>query len=85
VLLDIMMPEPENMDSEKVEHGRETGVELARRFKARKPDVPIVALTVVRDPEIVARMNDAGIRRIVIKPADADAVAQALLWEIKNR
>ena len=56
VLLDIQMP-PENIDPESVDFGRETGVDVARRIKNIKPEIPIVAFTVVRDTQILRRFE----------------------------
>jgi CheY-like chemotaxis protein len=84
VLLDICMPPPVDIDPEKVEYGRETGVEVARRLKNQRPEVPIISLTVVTDPEIKARMRGAGICRIISKPEDPFPIADAILKEIKS-
>jgi len=85
VLLDIMMPPAEDMDAEQLDYGRETGVEVARRMRRLRPDVPIVALTVVRDPEIQAKMWEAGIIEIINKPADPEQIAEVLLRSIQRR
>ena len=81
VLLDIIMPPEEDMDAELLDYGRETGVEVARRMKADKPDVPIVAFTVVRDPRIRTRMLEAGIARILNKPMELEQIAD-VLWQV---
>lgn len=78
VLLDIMMPLEKDMDAEQLDYGRETGVEVARRMKAIKPDVPIVALTVRRDPEIQAKMREAGVAMILNKPSELEQIATVL-------
>ena len=85
VLLDIMMPPTEDMDAKQLDYGRETGVEVARRMKSIKPDVPIVALTVVNDQEIRARMRTAGIVEIISKPSDPDQIADALLRSVRTK
>lgn len=84
VLLDIFLPPTDDMDAESLDYGRETGVEVARRMKALKPHVPIVALTVVTDPEIQEHMKAAGIVSTVNKPAEPDAIAEAL-WQVLRR
>jgi CheY-like chemotaxis protein len=81
VLLDIMMPPTEDMDAEKVDYGRETGVEVARRMKAVKPDVPIIAFTVLTDPQIQAEMREAGIIEVINKPVEPDQIADKL-WQV---
>jgi len=68
VLLDIMMPPSDDMDPELVGYGRSTGVEICRRIKNENPDIPIVALSVVRDPKILNRIKDAGVDEIINKP-----------------
>jgi len=85
VLLDIMMPPEEGMDAEKLDYGRETGVEVARRMKAIKPEVPIVAFTVVRDPRIRAAMRDAGITTVLNKPQELEQIADALRQVIRAK
>jgi len=81
VLLDIVMPPADDMDAEQLDYGRMTGVEVARRMGAMKPDVPIVAFTVLTDPQILREAWEAGVVRIINKPAEADQVADAL-WQV---
>ena len=81
VLLDIMMRPAENMDAKQVNHGRGTGIEVARRMKAIKQDVPIVAFTVLKDPEILAQIREAGVVTIISKPAELDHIA-GVLWQV---
>jgi CheY-like chemotaxis protein len=87
VLLDIMMTLPESMqaDAEKLDYGRETGVEVARQMKEIKPGVPIVAFTALTDPEIRARMREAGIVETLSKPAELTQVADVLLRVLRTR
>lgn len=84
VLLDCCMPPTPDMPLATVEYGRETGVEVARRLKEQRPDIPIVALTVVKDPNIQARMHDAGVCHIIHKPSDVSPIAEDLLNVIKR-
>jgi CheY-like chemotaxis protein len=81
VLLDIVMPPADDMDAEQLNYGRVTGVEIARRMKDIKPNVPIVAFTVVTDPEIRAEMWKAGIDQIISKPSEPDQIAYGL-WRV---
>jgi CheY-like chemotaxis protein len=81
VLLDIMMAPAADMDAEELDYGRETGVEVARRMKAIKPDVPIVALTVLTDSKIRAEMREAGIVEILNKPSEPEQIAD-FLWQV---
>lgn len=85
VLLDIMMPPAEDMDAEALAYGRETGVEVARRMKAIRPEVPIIALTVTTDKDIQTRMWQAGIVEILNKPAETDLIAEVLLRHGRRR
>jgi two-component system capsular synthesis sensor histidine kinase RcsC len=78
VLLDIMMRPAEDMDAERVNHGRRTGIEVARQMRATKPDVPIVAFTVVSDLEVLAQIREAGVIRIIKKPAELDRITRVL-------
>ena len=78
VLLDIMMPPADNMDAEKLDYGRITGVEVARRMKIVDPNIPIVAFTVLSDPEIREEMREAGIRAIINKPAEINEIINKL-------
>lgn len=78
VLLDIMMPPAEDMDAEKLDYGRVTGIEVARRMKKIKPKTPIVAFTVMTDPEALAEMREAGIATILHKPAEIDDIIETL-------
>ena len=78
VLLDIMMSPSEDMDPEFVDYGRSTGVEICRRIKNLKPELPVIALTVVRDPGILDRIREAGAARVLNKPASSSAVSECL-------
>ena len=78
VLLDIMMSPLYDMNPECVNYGRTTGVELCRRIRDLKPNLPIVVLTVVRDPEILERIADAGADRIINKPVPASTISASL-------
>lgn len=78
VLLDIMMAPPEDIDPECVGYGRSTGVELCRRIKNLKPELPVVVLTVVRDPGILKKIEEAGAARVINKPASSSVVSASL-------
>ena len=81
VLLDIMMPPPEDMDPENVGYGRSTGVEVCRRIKELYPQLPVVILSVVRDPEILEQIKAVGADRIINKPVSSSEVS-AILDEV---
>ena len=83
VLLDIMMPPPEDIDPEYVGYGRSTGVEICRRIKELHPQLPVIILSVVRDLGILERINEAGADRIINKPVSSSEVS-AILDEVLN-
>lgn len=83
VLLDISMPPTETMDSVEVEHGRLTGIAVAKSIKEIKPEIPIVALTVISDLPLKDKMKDVGIAYTINKPAEIDEIAQTLLRVIR--
>ncbi len=78
VLLDIMMPPTDDMDPEFVSYGRSTGVEICRRIKEIRPDIPVVVLSVVRDSGILRRIKEAGASEIINKPALPNKVISVL-------
>jgi len=78
VLTDIAMPPSADINGKSVAYGRETGVVVAQRLHETKPDVPIIALTVIRDPQIVSRMRKAGIRYILHKPQELQRIVETL-------
>ncbi|MBM3211803.1 response regulator [Candidatus Poribacteria bacterium] len=75
VLLDIMMPPPLDIDPEVVDFGRSTGVEVCKRIKSIKPEIPVIVLTVVRDPSILEKITEAGASKIINKPASSKVVS----------
>lgn len=83
VLLDISMPPTDDMDENSVEYGRLTGVEVARRIKQQRPDLPIVSLTVVRNLDMQRKLRDAGILEIINKPAEIETIVQVLLRVVR--
>jgi DNA-binding NarL/FixJ family response regulator len=52
-------------------------------MKAIKPTTPIVAFTVLTDPEIRSRMREAGIKRVITKPSEISTMVSALTEAIK--
>jgi len=73
-----MMPPSEDMDPELVDYGRSTGVEVCWRIKDIKPDLPVIILSVVRDSEILKKIEEAGADRIINKPASSSMVSSVL-------
>ncbi len=84
VLLDIMMPPSENMDVEQIDYGRETGIAVAKQIRKLNPKIPIVAFTVLTDPEIQGKMRAAGIGLSINKPSEPGQIADALLHVIRG-
>ena len=85
VLLDISMPPSKDMFLEEIEYGRLTGIVVAQRIRKLKPDIPIVALTVVSDVQARQKMRDAGITDVINKPAEIEEIIHILLRNIKVR
>jgi len=84
VLLDIMMPPPEDMDAELVGYGRTTGIEICRRIRYQDPGLPIVVLSVVRDAGILDRIHKAGADEIINKPALPNKITEILNKVLDN-
>ncbi len=78
MLVDIAMPPGEEMADAKTGYGRETGVELARRIRSLQPHIRIIALTVIRDSAVRVRMRNAGIERVLTKPASLGEIIEAI-------
>jgi len=78
VLLDIMMPPPDDIDPEIVGYGRTTGVEICRKIRNLKPNLPIIILSVVRDPGILQRINESGANEILNKPVFPGKISEIL-------
>ena len=85
VLLDISMPPTETMDFDQVEYGRLTGIAVVQSIKEIKPDIPVIALTVVSERIVQHQMRSAGIDHIINKPAEIDEIAQSLLRETQRK
>jgi CheY-like chemotaxis protein len=85
VLLDVMMPPSEDMDAEKLDYGRMTGVEVARRIKSINQEIPIIAFTVLTDSEILDNIRKAGVVKIIHKPSEPDQIAETIWQVLKSR
>jgi len=55
-----------------------TGWELARALRARRPVLPIVALTGAGIETAVAAWNDAGVTQLLYKPVSSEVLLEAL-------
>jgi len=69
VLLDIMMPQ---MD----------GIETLKRIKAREPDIPVAMVTAVWDNEEGRRAFEAGAYEYITKPIDIGYLRMAVLLKL---
>jgi len=78
VFTDIAMPPSAGINGKSVAYGREMGIKVAEQMHVAKPNVPIVALTVIRDPVIVSRMRKVGIRYILNKPQELQRIVETL-------
>lgn len=74
VILDVILPtfdlKDQSITPETLDYGRTAGVWLCKRLKEVKPDIPIIACTVVRDPDILEQIREAGINLILRKPIE---------------
>lgn len=59
VLLDLVIPPPD-------------GFEVARELRARYPDLPIVVVTALTQPALLARARACGASEVVTKPFDPE-------------
>jgi two-component system NtrC family response regulator len=84
VLVDIAMPPTSDMDAKALSYGRETGIEVIRRLRAIKSNVPIVVLTVIRDTAILSRIREAGVSQILNKPEEPERIADVLKRMVKK-
>jgi CheY-like chemotaxis protein len=50
-------------------------------MKAIRPDVPIIAFTVLTDPEVRKEMREAGITTVLGKPSELEQIA-TVLWQV---
>ena len=77
--MEINAPVPSGYDSEAVDYGHYTGLETARRIKAIKPQVKIIALTTHSKRDL--RIKQSGhFFKIIEKPLDP----KDLLFIIKH-
>lgn len=63
------------------------GIELARRIKKSKPEIPLVALTVYGHDEkqILAKIRQAGFNTIIHKPAQFGAILDAIKNTLRKK
>lgn len=66
VILDIMMPAGERIDTKDV--GLSTGLELLRQIRKSGSDIPVVVISVVWDQQITTEMRELGAQTVLQKP-----------------
>jgi CheY-like chemotaxis protein len=82
VVLDIMMPPGRAYREDDTLNGLRTGVFLAKTVQSRYPDLPILVLTNVQNPETLSQLREMpSIRKVLYKP---DCTPFDLVDEIKN-
>lgn len=69
VVLEIIMEPPEGLE-EMLDYGLRTGVWVTAKIKELRPKLPICALTVVSDRQILADMRRAGMSDYILRPAN---------------
>lgn len=55
-----------------------TGLEVTERLAARKSKIPVIVITGDSDPQLAARLKEAGCRHIFIKPFDLNLLLKTL-------
>lgn len=78
VILDIMMPSEKYIVQE-TQYGRSTGLKVLEELKNIRPNIPIIILSVVRDPSII-EMTKNKINKYLFKPL----LPSVLISEIKQ-
>jgi DNA-binding response OmpR family regulator len=71
VILDTMLPTintSEAFQLNQIKYGRTAGVWCAKQIKKRRPDLPIIGVTVVTDEHIIRDLIEAGVNKILNKP-----------------
>jgi CheY-like chemotaxis protein len=77
-LVDIMMPVAEDMDADALDYGRRTGVEVIRRIRSARPALPIVAITIIMDDDLIRSAKNEGAVAVISKPAEPAHIAERL-------
>ena len=74
VILDVMLPIIDALDYpinlEEIEYGRAAGVMICNIIKEKHPSLPILIVTVVRDPDIIEKLRKSGANMIITKPIE---------------
>jgi len=67
IILDIMMPKDE-FTREKTNFGRTTGLALLEKLRGISEKIPIIVLTVLRDPTVMEKAKKLGANEYLLKP-----------------
>jgi len=67
IILDIMMPKGE-FTPEETHKGRTTGLVLLEKLREISKDIPIIILTVLRDPSVMEKARKLGANEYLLKP-----------------
>jgi len=77
IILDIMMPKDE-FTREETSFGRTTGLVLLKKFREISEEIPIIVLTVLRDPTIMEKAQKLGVNEYLLKPQLPSQLAEAI-------
>jgi CheY-like chemotaxis protein len=67
IILDLMMPVDE-FGVEETKNGRETGLVLLGKLREISKDIPVIVLTVLRDPSVMEKARKLGVNEYLLKP-----------------
>jgi CheY-like chemotaxis protein len=84
VILDMMMPRGE-FTQEETRHGRVTGLVLLEKLREISKDIPVIVLTVVRDPRVMEKAREFGADEYLLKPVFPSALIKAIERVIADR
>ena len=79
VLLDMMMP-AHFADDEQRE-----GIEVLKRLRQARPDLPVIMLTVLKDVDLVVEAMKEGAYHYITKPIDRDKLRETVARATENR
>ncbi len=69
IIVDIMMPPGEAYENENTLDGLRTGIFLARSIQENYPELPILVLTNVLNPNVLNKVREmASVKKVLVKP-----------------
>ena len=74
VILDVLLPtmdEPAHFVRQ-IRYGRTAGIWCAKEMKGRRPDLPIIVVTVVTDEKIISKLKNMGVDHVLSKPCTVE-------------